>query len=497
MLLALLLLFFGPSVAAWGQADAKAPESKPTDEGVQAAERLSQSFRSIAQAVRPSVVGISTAQPFTPAMGLGGERDPLAEMLREFFGEEYFGRFFLNRRPGQAIPYPQGSEQRFGQGSGVIVSADGYILTNHHIVAKAEEVSVKLHDGKTLKAKVLGSDRKSDLALLKVEAKDLKPARLGDSDKVQLCDWVLAVGSPYRLDQTVVHGLISARGKGKKPAVAYEEFFQTDAPIQPANSGGPLLNLRGEVIGISTALFSGQTGGQAVNFAIPINLAKKVMDGLKKEGRVARGWLGVAVQNLTPDLARSFGLEGQAKGVLVSHVEPGSPAEKGGLKGGDVIVRFGDKDVAEAQALRELVADTKVGTEVKLQILRDGKEQALAVRVGEARPSSPAPRVPTAKSSTDGTAHPFGFTVQELTPELAKRYGHTEAKGVIISEVQPGSIAYLGGLRPGALVVEANRKKVGSVTEFQEALKEAREPNTLLLLLRYDQVTQFVFLKKE
>jgi serine protease Do len=486
-----LLLAFGPSAAARAQGE------KPADEGLQAAEKLSQSFRSVAEAVRPSVVGISITHPLTPGMGLRAERDPLAEALREFFGEEYFGRFFLNRRPGQAIPYPEGAEQRYGQGSGVIVSADGYILTNHHLVAGAEEVSVKLHDGKTLKAKVVGSDRKSDLALLKVEAKDLQPAKLGDSDKVQLCDWVLAVGSPYGLDQTVVHGLISARGKGKGPAVPYEEFFQTDAPIQPANSGGPLVNLRGEVIGISTALFSGQTGGQAVNFAIPINLAKKVMEGLKKEGRVARGWLGVAVQNLTPDLARTFGLEEKAKGVLVSHVEPGSPAEKGGLKGGDVIVRFGDKEVADAQALRELVADTKVGTEVKLQVLRDGKEQALTVQVGEARGREPAARVPTRKSSTDGTSHPFGFTVQELTPELAKRYGHPEAKGVIISDVEPGSIAYLGGLRPGALVVEANRKKVSSVKEFQEALKEAREPNTLLLLLRYDQVTQFVFLKKE
>ena len=449
-----------------------------------------------AEMVRPSVVGINVTRPMMPGIGPRLERDPLTEILREFFGEEYFSRFFLNRRPGQAIPYPEGAEQRYGQGSGVIVSADGYILTNHHIVAGAEEVSVRLPDGKTLKARVVGSDRKSDLALLKVEAKDLQPARLGDSDQVRLCDWVVAIGSPYGLDQTVVHGLISARGKGKGPAVPYEEFFQTDAPIQPGNSGGPLVNLRGEVVGICTALFSGQVGGQAVNFAIPINLAKKVMDGLKQEGRVARGWLGVAVQNLTPDLARTFGLDEKARGVLVSHVEPGSPADKGGLRSGDVIVRFRDQEVSDAQTLRERVADTRPGTEVKLQVMRDGKEQSLTVRVGELPGGVPTPRTPTREPSLGGTSHPFGFTVQELTPELAKRYGHSETKGVIISDVEPGSIAQLGGVRPGALVLEVNRRKVNNVKEFQAALQEAREPNTLLMLLRHDQVTQFVFLKR-
>ncbi len=486
ILLALSVLVLAPSVAASAErGDGSA------DEGIQAAEKLSQSFRSIAEAVRPSVVGVNATRSLTPEMGPLALRDPLADMLREFFGEEYFGRFFSNRRPGQAIPYPEGAGQRYAQGSGVIVSDDGYVLTNHHIVAGTEEVSVKLHDGRTLKAKVVGSDRRSDLALLRVEGEKLQPAKLGDSDKLRLCDWVLAVGSPYGLDQTVVHGLISAKGKGKEPTVPYEEFLQTDAPIQPGNSGGPLVNLRGEVVGICTARFGQPSGGQTVNFAIPINLAKKVMDDLKKEGRVARGWLGVAVQNLTPDLARSFGLEEKAKGVLVSHVEPGSPAEKGGLKGGDVITRFRDKEVTDAQALRELVGDTKAGTEAKLQVLRDGKEQSLTIRVGEAAATPKASR-----PRSGGETHPFGFSVQALTSELAKRYGHSETKGVIISDVEPGSIADLAGLRPGALIVEANRKKVGSVKEFQEALKEAREPNTLLLLTRQDQVTQFVFLKQ-
>jgi serine protease Do len=487
LLLALLLLLVGPSVAA-----AADEEGGARGGGVQAAESLAQSFRAVAQGVRPSVVGISLSRAPTPAMEPRAEHDPLADALREFFGEEYFGRFFRNRRPGLGIPYPEGADQRYGQGSGVIVSKDGHVLTNHHIVAGAAEVSVRLHDGKTLKAKVVGSDRRSDLALLKVEeGKKLQPAKLGDSDKVQLCDWVLAVGSPYGLDQTVVHGLISARGKGKEPSVPYEEFLQTDAPIQPGNSGGPLVNLKGEVIGICTARFGQPSGGQTVNFAVPINLAKKVMDDLKKQGRVGRGWLGVAVQDLTPDLARTFGLEDNAKGVLVSQVEPGSPAEKGGLKSGDVVTRFQDRDVTDAQALRELVGDTKAGTEVKLRVLRDGKEQSLTVRVGERSAASPAP-----KTQASEEKHPFGFTVQALTPELARRYGHAETKGVIIADVEPGSIADLAGLRPGALIVEANRKKVSTAKEFQEALKEAREPDTLLLLTRQDQVTQFVFLKK-
>lgn len=487
ILLALLLLALGPSVAA--------PAEKgdgPADEGIQAAEKLSHSFRSIAEAVRPFVVGVNVTRSLTPEMGPLTQREPLADMLREFFGEEYFGRFFHNRRPGQAIPYPEGVEQRYAQGSGVVVSADGYIVTNHHIVAGTEEVSVKLHDGKTLKAKMVGSDRRSDLALLRVEGEKLQPAKLGDSDKLRLCDWVLAVGSPYGLDQTVVHGLISAKGKGKEPTVPYEEFLQTDAPIQPGNSGGPLVNLRGEVVGICTARFDQPSGGQTINFAVPINRVKKVMEDLKKEGRVARGWLGVAIQNLTPDLARNFGLEEKVKGVLVSQVEPSSPAEKAGIKSGDVITRFHEKEVSDAQALRELVRDTKAGMEAKVQVLRDGKVQSLTVRVGEA---AAAPRA--RKLSSASANHPFGFAVQALTPELAKRYGHPETKGVIISDVEPDGIADLAGLRPGALIVEANRKKVDSVQEFQEALKEARQPNTLLLLTRQDQATQFVFLRKE
>ncbi len=450
LLLALLLLGLDPSVAT-----AAEKGNCTSDEGILAAENLAQSFRNLAEAVRPSVVGIDVTRSPTAEMKPLMRPDALAETLREFFGEEYFGRFFRNRRPGQAIPYPEGTEQRHGQGSGVIVSEDGYILTNHHIVAGAEEVSIKLHDGQILKAKVIGSDRRSDLALLRVkEEKKLHPAKLGDSDKVRLCDWVLAVGSPYGLDQTIVHGIISAKGKGKEPTVPYEEFLQTDAPVQPGNSGGPLVNLRGEVVGICTARFSQPSGGQTVNFAIPINLAKKIMKDFQKEGRSARGWLGVAVQNLTPELARSFSLEEDAKGVLVSHVERGSPAEKSGLERGDVITRFQSKDVTNAQALRELVGDTKPGTEVKLRVLRDGKEKSLTVRVGEATASPRASRLGGADDK-----HPFGFTVEALTPELAKRYGHAEAKGVIVQDVEPGSIADLAGLRPGILIIEATPRR--------------------------------------
>jgi serine protease Do len=488
LLLALFLLMLSPSVAA-----PAVKNNGTTNEGIQAAERLAQSFRSLAEAIRPCVVGIDVTRAPTAEMRPWIRPDSLAETLREFFGEEYFGRFFRNRRPGQAIPYPEGAEQRYGQGSGVIVSEDGYILTNHHTVVGTEQVTVKLHDGRKLKAKVVGSDRRSDLALLQVESKTkLQPAKLGDSDKVHLCDWVLAIGSPYGLDQTVVHGLISAKGKGKEPTVPYEEFLQTDAPIQAGNSGGPLINLRGEVIGICTARFNQPSGGQTVNFAIPINLAKKVMKDLQEGGRSVRGWLGIAVQNLTPELAESFGLEKDLKGVLVSHVGPGSPAEKGGLQRGDVITRFQNKDVTDAQSLRELVGASKPGTKIQLRVLRDGKEKSLTVRVGETTTAPKAPKIDSVDEK-----HSFGFTVKALTPELAKRYGHAESKGVIVEDVEPGSIADLAGLRPGALILEANRKQVGSVKEFQEALKAAREPNTLLLLVRQDEVTEFIVLKQE
>lgn len=486
LLASLLMLIFSTSVAAQ-----VADPMKSTANPWRQAEQLSHQLRSLVQVVRPSVVGISTTRSGLWETTAVPDRTAFSEVLRDFFGEEHFNRFLRSRRPGQHVLYPEGSDVRHSQGSGVIVSADGYILTNHHIVGSTDEVMVKLHDGRSVKAKVLGSDRKSNLALLKVEADKLQPATLGDSNALQLCDWVLAIGCPYGLDYTVVHGMISARSKGNSSSVPYEEFLQTDAPIQPGNSGGPLVNLKGEVIGINSALFSRHEGGQALNFAIPINRAKKVLESLKQEGKVAHGWLGVGIQNLTADLAKSFGLDANTSGVLVNHVEPASPAEKAGLRGGDVIVRYQEKEVSDAQALREAVAETKEGTEVKLHILRDGKERALTAEIAE------RPAINTTRDSRgSGVTAPFGLEVQVLTPELAKRFGHAETTGVIIADVRPGSMADLAGLRPGALVLEVNRKKVSSPQDYRDALTEANDPNTVLLLVRHDQATQFIILKR-
>ncbi len=425
------------------------------------------SFADLAKEINPSVVNISTTKIFKtrefhhPFMG---KNDP----FRFFFGDDFFKKFFGGKIPREF-------KQR-SLGSGFIIDPDGYILTNNHVVAKADKVVVKLENGKEYKAKIIGTDPKTDVALIKIKVdKPLKAVTLGDSDKIRVGDWVIAIGNPFGLSHTVTAGIISAKGRviGSGP---YDDFLQTDASINPGNSGGPLISMDGTVIGINTAIIS---SGQGIGFAIPINMAKKIVPQLKKTGHVVRGWLGVYIQDITPELAKKFGLKEDQKGVLVSKVFDDSPADKGGIKQGDVIVKFDGKPVHSGHELALIVSQTKVGKKVEVEIVRDGETIVKTVKVGQRKEEQVAQNEETSKAPEE-----LGFEVQELTPELAKQLELKVKKGILVVDVEQGSPAYEAGLRKNDVIVEVNRKKVTTLKAFEEALSKKSEGGYLFLVRR-------------
>jgi serine protease Do len=426
-------------------------------------ERMQQVFVEVAERLKPSVVNINTTQRVQPSRR---QIDPFFRSpFREFFGEEFFERFF----------------ERRSLGSGVIVDAKGTILTNNHVVEQADEIQVTLVDERTFQAKVIGTDPKTDLAVIRIEgAKDLKPAPLGNSMKIRTGDFVIAIGNPFGLSHTVTVGVISATGRTGVGITAYEDFIQTDASINPGNSGGPLLNIDGQVIGINTAIVA---SGQGIGFAIPITPAREIMEQLIKEGRITRGWLGVLIQPLTPDLARQFGVKA-GEGVVVGDVVEGGPAEKAGLKTGDVIQAVGGKPVTDVRGLQRLVAAIRPGTQVEVKVNRKGKAVALNVTVGQMPTDEPVAVAP----------EPFerhGFAVQDLTPELREKLQVKEG-GVLVSSVEPGSPAFRRGLRPGDVILEVDRQPVKSRQDFLAMLQASRPETELLLLVQRGKSSRFI-----
>jgi serine protease Do len=425
-----------------------------------AAPESSNTFRQVAAAVRPAVININAVtvvrSPFA------APRSP----MEDFFGEEFFRRFF-----GE----PRERRQR-SLGSGVIVDASGVALTNAHVVEGAADIEVVTADGKKARARVIGADAKSDLAVLRLEGSGpYTPARLGDSDGVEVGDWVLAIGSPFGFTQTVTAGIISAKGRalGQGP---FDDFLQTDAAINPGNSGGPLVNLTGEVIGINTAIVSRTGGSLGIGFAIPINVAKRVYTDLSARGRVVRGWLGVSVQPLTAELARSFGA-GDERGVLVAEVVDGSPAQKAGLEAGDIIVEFNGKPVTAPDDLQRAVGLAEPGQAARLRVLRDRRERLLEFRLGEATGQSEPPSRGRGKSL-------LGLDVRPLTPDVARQFGLPAQDGVVVVAVEAGSPADAGGVQPGDVVREVNRQPVRSLADFTRLTKSLREGERLTLLLQ-------------
>lgn len=428
-------------------------------------------FVELAKKLKPVVVNISTEKKAKPQRR--SQRQYNSPFGNDPF-QDFFDRFFDEQ--------PQNYRQR-SLGSGFIISGDGYILTNNHVVDGADEIRVRLEDGRELKCELKGADAKLDLALIKIASKgDFPVAALGDSDAIEVGQWVMAIGNPFGLAETVTAGIISAKGRviGSGP---YDDFIQTDASINPGNSGGPLFNANGEVIGINSAMVA---GGQGIGFAIPINMAKAIIPQLKDKGKVTRGWLGVSIQPVTRELAESFGLSGE-KGALVSEVLPSSPAEKAGVRAGDVIISFDGREIKEMSDLPRIVAATGEGKKVVLGIVRDGKEETLPVVIDRLKESS--------DEQPGAVADRLGLTVRQLTRELAASLGVKETVGVVVAEVRNDSPAMAAGLQRGDILKEINAVKIATVEDYEKALAGRGKDTPLRILLRHGESTRFVVLK--
>jgi serine protease Do len=397
--------------------------------------------------------------------------------FREFFGEEFLERFFGEQ--------PQ--RERNSLGSGVIVDRRGYILTNNHVIERADEIEVRLSDKRKFKAKVVGKDPKTDLAVIKVDATESLPVvKLGDSGKIRIAEWVMAIGNPFGLDQTVTVGVVSAVGRSDVGITTYEDFIQTDASINPGNSGGPLVNMSGEVVGINTAIVA---TGQGIGFAIPINMAREITDRLIAQGRVVRGWLGIGIQELTEELAAQFGVKAD-EGVLVGNVMKDSPAEKGGLKTGDIVQEFNNTKITSVRQLQREVAQGSVNAPAKVKVLREKQPMTLTVVLGE-QPTETA-AAPAEAPGPAETAERFGFTVQDLTPELREQLKAPAGIGVVVSGVDDGGPAAKAGLRAGDVIAEVNRERVRHAADFARLVAQTRKGSNLLLLVQRDGNSRFV-----
>jgi len=462
----LIALLLAGAVAGFGYgmtATAKTGEAQAAETAAVSAgsPMVPGNFSDLAEKVRPGVVNIQVSKKVKNARfeRFGGN---------PFGNQNPFGDFFGPFEGNQ----PDRKQQ--GVGSGFIMSKEGYILTNNHVVEDADQIKVKLAGGKEFDGKIVGRDPKTDLALIKIEAaSDLQPLKLGNSDELKVGNWVVAVGSPFGLEQTVTAGIVSAKGRviGSGP---YDNFIQTDASINPGNSGGPLINLQGEVVGINTAIVA---SGQGIGFAIPINMAKEIAPQLQKRGHVTRGLLGVAIQDMTPELAKSLGLK-ESKGALVSQVVPDGPADKAGIEQGDVIVNFDGQGVGDSKDLPRIVALTPVGKTVAVKLLRDGKEVERQAKVGEMGEEN------TSEAAKSPTHPSLGVTVQNLTPQVARELGLKKSTGVVVTGVESGSPAAEAMIQVGDVIQAVNRKPVKNVDDFVKIVEKDKGGGNLLLLVQ-------------
>lgn len=435
------------------------------------------SFVPVVKAVTPAVVNISTTR-VVKAPGGGEQMAPFMDdpFFRQFFGEEFYRRFQMPR-----------DRKENSLGSGVIVSSDGYIVTNNHVIAKADEIRVLLNDKREFTGKVVGTDPKTDIAVIKINAKDLPSVPWGDSDKLEVGEFILAIGNPFALNSTVTMGIVSAVGRANVGIADYEDFIQTDAAINPGNSGGALVNTRGELVGINTAIFSRSGGYMGIGFAVPANMTRSVMDSLIKNGKVTRGWLGVSIQEVNQDLAKQFGLN-ETKGALVSEVIADSPAAAAGLKPGDVIVAFDGKPIDGPAVLRNIVAQTSVGKTAKVDVLRDNKRQTFNVKITEQpKEIAQADGDETIQGEESGNQSPLaGLEVRNLTPDIARQLGLPPGtKGVVVTGLAPDSAAAGAGVEPGDVILEINRQPVRSVADVKRiSAKLSKKEGALLLINR-------------
>ncbi len=455
------------------------------DDGVESLRETGKAFAAVARKVSPAVVFIQT------------ESRPKAAQRAPFsapFDDEFFRRFFGEPFPG--VPRgegPNGQRRAVGQGSGFVFSAGAsgssdktYILTNNHVVEGAEKIRVKFQDGNEFDADITGTDPKSDVAVIEIKTTGLPSLAWGDASKLEVGEWVVAMGNPFGLSHTLTVGVVSAKGRTSLGISDYEDFIQTDAAINPGNSGGPLVNLEGEVVGVNTAIFSRSGGYMGVGFAIPSNLARSIAEQLIDTGEVTRGYLGIIIQPLTSELAESFGLE-QSQGILVAQVSENAPAQKAGLKQGDVIVSYQGKPVTNVGDFRNRVSLTPPGTRETLSIVRDGKTMEIAITIGQLSDEQ------LVAQGSAQTADELGLTVQTLTPDLAKQFNARAGEGVVVTQVQPESAAASAGIRAGDVILQVNRQPVDDAAAFERAISGVTDKRALLLI-RSGDAQRFVVL---
>jgi serine protease Do len=432
--------------------------------------KLSDALAEVAEVARPAVVNISTTLTVTT------EENPM-------FNDPFFRHFFGDQ-------FDHGQKRKFKSsalGSGVIISAEGYILTNNHVVKGADEIKVILYDKREFKGKIVGTDPRTDLAVVKIQAKDLPTIKIGDSSKLKTGDVVLAIGNPFGLNQTITMGIVSAVGRSNIGLADFEDFIQTDAAINPGNSGGALVNTNGELVGINTAIFSTSGGYMGIGFAIPSDMARSVMESIIKHGKVIRGWLGVSIQNLTPELSKSLGMK-ETAGALVSGVEKDSPADKAGMKRGDLIIQFNGKKVEDSTGLRNMVSGSGPGTKAEIKIVRDQKEQTMTVTLGEFQEKKTAKKIEYNNALK-------GITVQELTPSLRDRMGMPEnANGVIIANISEDSPAQ-EALQIHDIIMEVNRRPIASISDYEQAVSKIGEKDSVLLLIYREGASIYITIK--
>lgn len=442
-------------------------------------EQTSKAFTMVAKKAMPAVVFIkvqSSAEPEEGGYPPYGYQNPF-----DYFGDDFFNKFF-NAPRGPQRPAPQMS-----QGSGFFVSPDGYIMTNAHVVKGADRISVIFNDGKEMDASVVGADSHTDIAVIKVEGKNFPYLELGDSDAMDIGEWVVAIGSPFQLEASLTVGVVSAKGRQNLRITDLEDFIQTDAAINPGNSGGPLLNLKSEVIGINTAIVSRSGGYMGIGFAVPSNMAKNIKDQLIDKGMVTRGFLGVSLQPVDKDIADAFNLE-KAEGALISEVVKDSPADKAGLKQGDIIVECNNTPVKSLGSFRNDISLMSPGSKINLKINRKGQLLSVPVTLGTASDNV----------ATGGVVQKLGLEVEDITPDMAKQLGLSRTdEGVVITKIKPGSPAAMAGMRPGFLILAINHKKISNVNDFNEAMNDLGKKNRVLILVRQGNMTRFYSIKVE